>query len=74
MNKFARIIRSPRTAVLGLSVAPLASFAQADPFATAVADVTTKIGTYGAALVGLAAVGVVFMIAIKYVKKIRGAA
>lgn len=46
----------------------------ADPFTTAVTEVTAKIGTYGAALVGLAAAGVVFMIAIKYVKKIRGAA
>ena len=46
----------------------------ADPFDAAVGTATTKVGGYGAALVGLAAVGVVFMIAIKYVKKIRGAA
>lgn len=45
-----------------------------DAFADAVTDVTTKIGTYGAALVGVAAVGVAFMVGIKYVKKIRGAA
>jgi hypothetical protein len=45
----------------------------ADPFDAAVATATTKVQGYGAALVGLAAVGVVFMIAIKYVKKIRGA-
>lgn len=43
-------------------------------FTTAVTSATTNIGTFGAALVGLAAVGVAFMIGVKYVKKIRGAA
>lgn len=43
-------------------------------FTQAVTQATADIGTYGAALVGVAAVGVVFMVAIKYVKKIRGAA
>jgi hypothetical protein len=58
-----------------LAAANVAAFAQAgDPFTTALADATTKVGTYASALVGLAAVGVGFMIAIKYVKKIRGAA
>lgn len=58
------------------SVAPFAAFAQeaADPFTDALAEITTNVTTYGGALVGLAAVGVVFMIAIKYVKKLRGAA
>lgn len=46
----------------------------ADPFDTAMTTATGKVEDYAAALVGLAAVGVVFMIAIKYVKKIRGAA
>jgi hypothetical protein len=70
MNK----IRNWGAATLA-TVAASAAMAQAtDPFATAVTDVTSKVETYGAALVGLAAVGVVFMIAIKYVKKIRGAA
>ena len=45
-----------------------------DAFDAAVTAATTDIAGMGAALVGLAAVGVVFMIAIKYVKKIRGAA
>lgn len=46
-------------------------FAQAtDPFDTAMDTVTDKVEAYAAALVGLAAVAVVFMIAIKYVKKI----
>lgn len=42
----------------------------ADPFDAAMTTATTKVGAYAAALVGLAAVSVVFMIAIKYVKKI----
>jgi hypothetical protein len=59
-------------AVASAAVLPLAAQAQAvtDPFTTAMADATTKVATYAAALVGLAAVGVVFMIAMKYVKKI----
>lgn len=51
-----------------------ASAQAADPFEAAMATATTKVGTYAAALVGLAAVGVVFMIAIKYVKRIPRAA
>lgn len=57
-------------AVLTLPVAMAARAAGEDPFDTAVATVTTKVGTYGAALVGVAAAAVVFMVAIKYVKKI----
>lgn len=76
MNKMFNVIKSPRAAVLAGSVAlSNAAFAQAvDPFTTAMTTATGKVGEYAAALVGLAAVGVVFMIAIKYVKKIRGAA
>lgn len=65
---------------LGIVVAtsvPFLAFAQetgADPFDTAVDTITTKVEAYGGALVALAAVGVVFMIGMKYVKKIRGAA
>lgn len=43
-------------------------------FNSALTDATAAVGSYAAALVGLAAVGVVFMIAVKYVKRIRGAA
>ena len=57
-------------AVLALPAAMAANAESADPFDTAVATVTTKVGTYGAALVGVAAAAVVFMVAIKYVKKI----
>lgn len=45
-----------------------------DPFADALADITAKVTTYGGGLVILAAVGVVFMVGVKYVKKLRGAA
>jgi len=47
---------------------------EATPFNTAMSAATSNVSTYGAALVGLAAAGVGFGIAIKYVKKIRGAA
>lgn len=78
MNKFARIVSNTRArslALIAAAAAPALSFAQeVDPFTTAVATITTKVNTYGAALVGLAAVGVVFMVGVKYVKKVRGAA
>lgn len=43
-------------------------------FTSAVTQAGSNVATFGAALVTLAAVGVAFMIGIKYVKKIRGAA
>ena len=50
---------------------PMIASAQAtDPFEAAVTEATGKIGSYGGALVGVSAVGVVFMIAMKYVKRI----
>lgn len=55
------------------STAVLSVAAQAqttDPFTTAMTDATTKVTTYAGALVGLGAVAVIFMIALKYVKKI----
>lgn len=61
-------------AIVLASVAPALAFAQGDPFATAMTEITGKVETYGAALVGLAAVAVVFFVAIKYVKKISKAA
>lgn len=60
--------------VLAVLALPGLAMAQTDPFATAVTDLTTKITTWGASLAGLAAVGVGFMVAVKYIKKIRGAA
>lgn len=62
---------------VALVAGPVAAFAQSTgsaAFNSAVQSASADIATYGAALVGVAAVGVVFMIAIKYVKKIRGAA
>lgn len=57
--------------VTSVALAPVFAVAQeVDPFDTAMTTATTKVGAYAAALVGLAAVGVVFMIAIKYVKRI----
>lgn len=77
MNKLQNLLRLARDNVARLSVAVLslpaamAAHAQSvDPFDTAVTSVTTKVTSYGGALVGVAAAAVVFMVAIKYVKKI----
>lgn len=61
-----------RAAVLAsVALAPVFALAQAaDPFDSALSTATTKVGSYAAALVGLSAVAVVFMIAMKYVKKL----
>lgn len=45
-----------------------------DAFTTAMTTITANVTSYATALVGLSAVGVGFMVAVKYVKKIRGAA
>lgn len=69
-GKVARI----GSAVSAAALVPAVSFAQAaDPFDTALATVTTKVTSYAGALVGLAAVAVVFMVAVKYVKKLPNA-
>ena len=66
-GQFARIGPAVSAAVL----LPAVALAQAaDPFDTALATVTTKLTSYAGALVGLAAVAVVFMVAVKYVKKL----
>lgn len=63
-------------AVVALSLGAISNaHAQAaTAFTAAITQATTDVGTYGAALVGVAAVGVGFMIGVKYIKKIRGAA
>lgn len=43
-------------------------------FTGAITTVSADIATYGAALIGVAVIGVGFMVGMKYVKKIRGAA
>lgn len=74
MNQVKEVIRRGylRAGVaVGAGLASVGAFAQSpDPFDTAMATATAKVNSYAAALVGLAAVAVVFMIAIKYVKKI----
>lgn len=63
-----------KAGIAAASLVPAFAFAQAsDPFDTALATATTKVGGYAAALVGLAAASVVFMIGVKYVKKIKSA-
>ena len=57
-------------AVMTLPAAMAANAQSTDPFDTAVSAVIAKVATYGGALVGVAAAAVVFMVAIKYVKKI----
>lgn len=62
-----------RIIATGTSLAALAATAPAfadDPFTAAMTSATTSVGTYAAALVTLSAVAVVFMIGMKYVKKI----
>lgn len=56
--------------VPAITLLPGLASAQTDPFTDAVTTATTKVGVYAAALVGLGAVAVVFMIGLKYVKKI----
>lgn len=71
-NAGARVGSQARNLLLlAMTSAPVLAFAQAtDPFTDAVTAAGTKIGVYGAALVGVSAIGVVFAIAMKYVKRI----
>lgn len=62
--------RQLAVATTGLALSGLALAQSTDPFDTALTAATTKVGSYAAALVGLSAVAVVFMIAMKYVKRI----
>lgn len=61
------------TALALTAVAGVATAAPTSPFDTVVASATDAVGDYGAALVALSGVAVLFWIAIKYVKKITGA-
>ena len=62
--------------LLGGLTASALTFAQSTTaaFGTAVTSVSANVVTFGGALIGVAAVGVGFMVGMKYVKKIRGAA
>lgn len=72
----ARSAVSNRALAVGTALSvPMLAMAQAtDPFDAAMTTVSGKVESYGGALVGLAAVAVVFFVAIKYVKKISKAA
>lgn len=80
MNKIvSRLGRKARllavSAVGATAAVGTSAFAAADAaFTAAVTSTSTDIATYGGALVGVAAIGVGFMIAMKYVKKISRAA
>lgn len=68
-----------KQALMGALAVVAAGAARADgeataAFTAAVGSATTNVTSFGVALVALSAVGVAFMIAIKYVKKIRSAA
>lgn len=58
---------------LGLAAPAFAAFTAPAAFTTAVADATEAVGVLAAALIGVAAAAVVIMIALKYVKRIKGA-
>lgn len=62
-----------KAGIAGASLVPFVAHADADPFTDAMSSATTKVGTYAAAMVGLAAISVGFWIAVKYVKKITSA-
>jgi len=59
-----------RASVALVTLAPFLANASTDPFDTAVTAVSAKVTSYAGALVGVAAIAVVFMIAIKYIKKL----
>ena len=66
---FKQQLRNAAAGGLAL-LASASALAATDPFDTAMTTATSAVGDYAAALVGLSAVAVVFMIAMKYVKKI----
>jgi hypothetical protein len=65
-----KIVSKIGVAAVGLMASAVSFAAVSDPFTSTVTDVSSKVSTYGAALVGVAAVGVGFAVGIKYVKKI----
>lgn len=73
MNRLLSLRNSIVAGLVGI-VAAGSALAQTDPFDTVMTSVTTSVTEYAGALVVLAGVSVVFMIGVKYVKKIRGAA
>ena len=75
MNRSFSVLRTKTVRAAALVSGAMLSgavFAQSvtDPFEAALSTVTTKVTSYAGSLVGLAAVAVVFMVAIKYVKQL----
>lgn len=68
MKKYALVVLAG--ALSAVTSATVFAQSVVDPFDAAMTTATTKVGAYAAALVGLSAVAVVFMIAMKYVKRI----
>jgi len=69
-------VNRTRLGLLGLGLAGLAGSALADvpaSFTTAVTDVTADGAAMAGSLVGVAAAVVIVMIAVKFVKRLRGA-
>jgi hypothetical protein len=60
--------------VSAIAVGNSAFAAASEAFTSSITTVSADIATYGGALIGVAAVGVGFMVGMKYIKKIRGAA
>lgn len=66
--------RAGVAATLAIASASASAQTTTDAFDTVMTNVTTKVESYAGSLVVLAGVAVVFMIGMKYIKKIRGAA
>lgn len=73
MNRFRKLVPVAAGAA-GVSSAFAQSTGAAATFTSTIANLTNDVTAYGAALVVFSAVGVAFMIGIKYIQKIRGAA
>lgn len=77
-QKYGPVIKTQQAKIAVASMllmSAAASHAQeTDPFTAALEAMKTKVATYGGSLVALAAVGVAFFVAMKYVKKIPRAA
>ena len=71
MNKFQKL--AVASSLLAANVAAHAEGAQT-VVTGAITAAGADVAVYGAAMVGLTVIGVGFMVGIKYIKKIRGAA
>jgi hypothetical protein len=74
MNNSQKKLLGSAVLVGGVVASNAAQAVASTDFATALTGLTTDVGTYGAGLVALSVVGVGFGVAIKYIKKLRGAA